>query len=224
MSNKRIEIELTTLGKSFAIFVLLLILSFVLGLYLGRESRGNAPASHEENGISEQMAACTYKVQELTAKFTALSQSAREKGLLDQHGLLIRGVTCTVPPAAEGTKAVADKTDTSLSTDSEQKKPLPSSSGDAPSLHTSLPPATTTKLPSCKYALQIYAGRTREEALEVQSRSKIKPTRLTEGTVNGVTWHRLRYGCYPDKVAAEAAINDLLQMGARPIIVREDQP
>ena len=212
MSGKRIDIELTTLGKSFAVFVLLLILSFVLGLYLGRESKTESGASGAEGVLPEQLAACTYKLQELTTKFTALSSATREKGLIDQNGFLIRGVTCT----ASDEESVKPPQDTALkndpATDAQVKQDI---KAPAPSFAAAQPS-------SCKYSLQIYAGRTREEAIDVQARSKIKPTRLIEGTVNGVTWHRLRYGCYPDKTSAESAVNGLLQLGARPIVVKEE--
>ncbi len=220
MNGKRVEIELATLGKVFAVFVLLLILSFVLGIFIGRESGSAASAAIGGEGTSEELAACTYKVQELTGKLTSLTNAAKEKGLLDQNGVLVKKAVCAVSSVEDAPQPTT-----------EQKPVVPSATEAKKEL--SPPPAATqsptmspvgAKSAPCKYSLQIYAGRTQEEALEVQSKSKVRPTRLVTGTVEGVTWYRLRYGCYPDKAAAESGINELLQLGARAIIVKEEQP
>lgn len=218
MNGKRVEVDLATLGKAFAVFVLLLILSFVLGIFLGRESGSSSPSAAPAEGTSEELAACTYKVQELSAKLTALTTVAQEKGIIDQNGVPARNMVCAPAVPPEPPKPAAAEERSAGAPSSEPRKEPPTPPTQIPAV------AAGTKPPPCKYALQIYAGRTREEALDVQAKSKVKPTRLVTGTVDGVTWHRLRYGCYPDKATAEAAMSDLLPLGARAIIVKEEQP
>ncbi len=219
MNGKRVEVDLATLGKAFAVFILLLILSFVLGIFLGRESGASSSDTVSPEGASEELAACTYKVQELSAKLTSLTTVAREKGIIDQNGIPTRNVICATAVPTETPKPTgAEERSAAVPSSELRKDPTPSPTTQIAT------GAADTKPISCKYALQIYAGRTREEALDVQAKSKVKPTRLVTGTVGGVTWHRLRYGCYSDKASAETALNDLLPLGARAIIVKEEQP
>ncbi len=209
MTGKRIDIEVSTLGKAFVIFVLLLILSFVLGLYLGRESNKGAPIPDGGPARDEQLTACSYKLQELTGKLSALTTLAHDKGLLDQNGMAVRDIACTAPAKPAPVPAETPKVET------------PKAEPVKVETLKSAPPQKPQKTAPCKLALQLFADRDRDRALAVQEKLKIKPTRLVEGNVNGVSWYRIRYGCYADKAAAEAGIEELMKSGARPIIVNE---
>lgn len=210
MTGKRIDIEVSTLGKSFVIFILLLILSFVLGLYLGRESNKGTPVPDGGAAHDEQLTACSYKLQELTGKLTALSAIAKEKGLIDQNGMAVRDIVCAAPVKPAPAPAETPKVETPTKTDPAKVETVKSA-----------PPQKAQKTAPCKLALQLFADRDRDKAIAVQEKLKIKPTRLVEGVVSGVTWYRIRYGCYADKTAAEAGIEELMKSGSRPIIVNE---
>jgi septal ring-binding cell division protein DamX len=213
MNGKRLDIEISTLGKAFVIFILLLIFSFVLGLYLGRESGKSSPPPEKAGACAEQLNACSYKLQEISGKMTALSAVAREKGILDESGAVNRELVClppvkpAAPPAPEKQEVVAASAEQPIPAAAPQKQPEEKKD--------------KKDAAACRYSLQIYAGRSPEEAQQVQKRSKIKPLRLVEGVVNDTTWYRLRYGCYPDKSAAEEAIAELKELGAHPIIASE---
>jgi len=218
-AGKRMDIEIATLGKAFVIFILLLILSFVLGLYLGRESNKGALAPEDGASRDERLTACSYKVQELTGKITALSAIAKEKGIVDDNGMAVRDIVCAVPaktaPAmVETTKGEPPKVETAKVETPKTEAPKV----EPPKVET---PKKTEKTAPCKLALQLFADRDREKAIAVQEKLKIKPTRLVEGVVNGTTWYRIRYGCYADKAAAEAGIEELMKFGSRPILVNE---
>jgi cell division protein FtsN len=231
MTGKRIDIEVSTLGKSFVIFILLLILSFVLGLYLGRESNKGAPIPDGGASHDEQLTACSYKLQELTGKLTALSAIAKEKGLIDHNGMAVRDLQCVVPakPAPSPATAPAPaKTEPPAVTPPPAAPKAEPPKAETPKAEVAKvappktePPQKTPKTAPCKLALQLFADRDRDKAVAVQEKLKIKPTRLVEGVVNGITWYRIRYGCYADKAAAEAGIEELMKSGARPIIVNE---
>ncbi|HOW51298.1 MAG TPA: SPOR domain-containing protein [bacterium] len=216
MTGKRIDIEVSTLGKSFVIFILLLILSFVLGLYLGRESNKGMPAPDSDSSHDEQLTACSYKLQELTGKLTVLSALAKEKGLVDHNGVAARDIVCAVP-AKTAPQEPAQKDITPPDAGNIAKKVEPPKA-ETPKIVETPKPAKTAP---CKLALQLFADRDREKAIAVQEKLKIKPTRLVEGVVNGMTWYRIRYGCYADKAAAETGIEELMKFGARPILVNE---
>lgn len=220
-TGKRMDIEIATLGKAFVIFILLLILSFVLGLYLGRESSKGALVPDDGASRDERLTACSYKVQELTGKLTALAAVAKEKGLVDENGLAVRDVVCAPPvktaPQEPPQKAAAVPAPENAALKTETPKPEPPKV-DIPKPE---PPQKAAKTAPCKLALQLFADRNRETALTVQEKLKIKPTRLVEGVVNGTTWYRIRYGCYADKASAEAAIEELMKFGSRPILVNE---
>jgi septal ring-binding cell division protein DamX len=158
-------------------------------------------------------------LQELTGKLTALSAIAKEKGLIDQNGMAVRDIACTVPAKPAPAPAETPKVETPKTDPAKVETPK----ADPVKVETvkSAPPHKTPKTAPCKLALQLFADRDRDKAIAVQEKLKIKPTRLVEGVVSGVTWYRIRYGCYADKTAAEAGIEELMKSGSRPIIVNE---
>lgn len=223
-TGKRVDIELTTLGKAFVIFILLLVLSFVIGLYLGREAGKRVSTPLDDASRDEQVSACNYKVQDLTTRLTAITAAAKESGLMDGQGTVARGVRCGTPEK-ETTPAVAaipekekvlsekekEKKEEKKEDKKEEMKPPVSAKGSA----------VASPSAACKFSLQIYASKSKEEALAVQKRSKIQPLRLVEAQIDGAVWYRLRYGCFAEKGAAEAEIEELMKQGARPYLAKE---
>lgn len=55
----------------------------------------------------------------------------------------------------------------------------------------------------CLYAIQLFSGISKEQALAAQKRYNISGTRLVEGVVKGKNWYRIRYGCFSTKSEAE---------------------
>ncbi|HNT27044.1 MAG TPA: SPOR domain-containing protein [bacterium] len=225
-TGKRVDIELTTLGKAFVIFILLLVLSFVIGLYLGREAGKRVSTPLDDASRDEQVSACNYKVQDLTTRLTALTAAAKEAGLMDGQGSVARGVRCAVPEkgTVPAVAAIPEKEKEKKDEAKEGVKPIgPGNSSPGETAAAKVPPVVPEKTApaACKFSLQIYASKSKEEALAVQKRSKIQPLRLVEAEIDGAVWYRLRYGCFAEKGTAEAEIEGLMKQGARPYLAKE---
>ena len=64
-------------------------------------------------------------------------------------------------------------------------------------------PAQKESGTKCLYAIQLFSGTSKEQALAAQKRYNISGTRLVEGIVKEKSWYRIRYGCFSTKSEAE---------------------
>ncbi len=71
----------------------------------------------------------------------------------------------------------------------------------------------------CAYAIQLFSGRNREQAVSAKKRLSIRGIRLVKGTVKGSTWYRLRYGCFGSKEEAEIKLPSLRRREPSAIVI-----
>jgi len=228
MKNK-LEIERATLGKASMLFIIIVILAFASGLYMGRQKSETSSLYDSDSAFKEQLSACSYKMQEITTKYTTLKKLAKSKNLLDSDGNINSSWSCTV---CDEKIEVAEKT---VEKKKAVKKPLKSPRQKVAKLK-KVPAVKKSKLhkkaeksdnvwaeidrlkkkkkkeavkaqkklkKTCKYSLQIFAGRNKAEAENAKKHYKLKGTRLVKATINNVTWYRIRYECYSSKIDAE---------------------
>lgn len=189
--------------------------------------------SADSSDIQEQLSDCSYKLQEITAKHLDMVDIAKKKGLLDNDGRFDPAIICTtlkaenelsdedtdlenedgnsdklkaenskniekektVEPEKKETASVVKKDETKLQ---EKKEPEKKVEKTEP-----VPSVRKDNEVKCLYAIQLFAGTSKEQALNAQKRYNISGTRLVEGIVKGKSWYRIRYGCFSTKSEAE---------------------
>jgi len=73
----------------------------------------------------------------------------------------------------------------------------------------------------CAFSIQIYAGKSREDAMTFQKTQNVKNTKLNEGEIKGAKWYRIRSGCYASREDAKSEIEQVKKKFKNAIIVAE---
>ena len=85
----------TMMVKLILILFLLLAVSFVFGVVIGKNGKNNTDrTSADKEGIQEKLAVCSFNFDQLRGRYLKLSDFAKEKGLIDENEELKRGVIC----------------------------------------------------------------------------------------------------------------------------------
>ena len=105
---------------------------------------------------------------------------------------------------AEPEKKETVPTDKKSGTQTQEKKE-PEKKGPENKIEKAAPvqPVQKESNVKCLYAIQLFSGTSREQALAAQKKYNISGTRLVEGIVKEKSWYRIRYGCFSTKSEAE---------------------
>lgn len=227
MKNDVISISRSVLVKAFIISFILLSVAFTAGIVLGKSDKAAVDrTSADSSDIQEQLSDCSYKLQEITARHLDMVEIAKKKGLLDTEGKFDPAVICTT---LKEEKESPDEEDDSIQDipDENNLKKQPEQTNTAETQKTAEPEKKEAGIPEkkepekkiekvspvqpvqkesgakCLYAIQLFSGTSKEQALAAQKRYNISGTRLAEGVVKGKNWYRIRYGCFSTKSEAE---------------------
>ncbi len=94
MSEKTIKISKKIVIKIFVLFMFLLTVTFLLGLYLGRGAISGKLTYSVEEECKENLNACSFRIQELSLKYQEIVKMAREKGIIDKKNRSVQNIVC----------------------------------------------------------------------------------------------------------------------------------
>jgi len=205
MKNDSVNLSSDLLIKSLVISFLLLAAAFSAGLMIGKNSNAPKDRTNADQGdVQEKLSECSYRLQEITAKYIKLTDTAKEKGLLDNDGRFETKLVCSVPEEKPVEKEKAEKeTNEDSSQNNVVEKPKKEKSG------------------KCLYSIQIFSDPNRDMALAAQKKYDVPDTRLVEGVVNGRNWYRIRSGCYATRSEAEIDLPLIKEVVDSALVVAE---
>jgi len=215
MKKDTLSVSKPLLVKALVLSFVLLTLTFGLGLAIGKtdDSLQNI-TSADEGEVREQLSACSFKLQEITAKHLSLISAAKNKGLMDKNGRIEKNLVCTVidkkaePEKVE--KNREDKKETVKPDDQTEKKPEKKEVVEQ-----------KEKKKNCSFSIQLFSDPDKEKALSAKKRYPFKGLRLVEAEIRGRRWYRIRHGCYATRAQAEIDLPEVKDVVDSAIVVAD---
>jgi len=205
MKNGSITVTTSLLVKTLVISFILLTFAFGAGLIIGKTdaSVGKGIGSKDES----QLSACSFKLQEVTAKHISLVEFAQTKGLMTSDGKIDNDVVCTYikknePLTEEESPHNPEENPAENKENEIQKKTAQNTTGNI-----------------CRFSIQLFSDTNKQSALAAQKKHKISGTHLVEGIVDGRSWYRIRYGCFENRADAENKLPEIRETVVDAIVV-----
>ncbi|MGI6394864.1 MAG: SPOR domain-containing protein [bacterium] len=206
MKNDKVHLNSGLMIKALIMSFFLLATAFIAGLLIAKSGFGEIEKTTDgdKNGVQEKLSDCSYKLQEITAKYISLTETAKEKGLMDDSARLVPNVICA-PPKEEPKQE-------------KQEAPDPEKDKENSQL---LVKTETGKSKKCPYSIQIFADASKERALSLIKRHNLENAWLIEEVTNEKNLHKVRMGCYSSEAEAERELPVAKEIASDAYIVKE---
>ena len=199
MKNGSVTVTTSLLVKTLVLSFILLTAAFTAGLVIGKTDQTLTESSGKDKS---QLSACSFKLQEVTAKHLALMEFAQTKGLVTADGKTDNNVICTYIKKSEPTSDITEVKEVvkeEPSSEKEKKPPVVEQRKDI----------KTTTSENCRFSIQLFSDTNKASALAAQKRYDLPGTHLVEGVVDGRSWYRIRYGCFENRADAENKLPEI---------------
>lgn len=210
MKKDTLSVSKSLLVKALVLSFVLLTLTFGLGLAIGKtdDSLQNI-TSADEGEVREQLSACSFKLQEITAKHLSLISAAKKKGLMDKNGRIEKNLVCTVHSSEVHDVGVAEKKNDKNKAEPEKVAKMPKAKKEI------------AKPVNCSFSIQLFSDPDKKKALLAKKRYPFKSLRLVEAEIRGGRWYRIRYGCYATRAEAELDLPEIKEAVDSAIVVAD---
>lgn len=217
MKKDTLSVSKSLLVKALVLSFVLLTLTFGLGLAIGKtdDSLQNI-TSADEGEVREQLSACSFKLQEITAKHLSLISAAKKKGLMDENGRIEKNLVCTFHSSENHKVDITEKKTDKNKAEPEKVKETPEDKKPEKKKV-----VEKIKKRICSFSIQLFSDPDKKKALSAKKSYPFKELRLVEAEIRGGRWYRIRYGCYATRAEAELDLPEVKEVVDSAIVVAD---